>query len=290
MLHEFFRRQTNAHFRLVYQESTFDRAFYGINIKEKLLTIAWNRGESQKAVIDNITYVFPGNSILCLMANEVFSFENPASIVAWQFNRDFYCIVDHDKEISCVGFLFFGSSQRMFISLSEGDEEKVVSILRMFQEEFETFDHIQGEMMQLLLKRLIIIITRLAKEQYITQKELPSDKLDIIRKYNLLVENHFRNEHQVKFYAEQLYKSPKTLSNLFALYNHKSPLLVIQERVLLEAKRLLFYTDKTSKEISYELGFDDANHFGKFFKKHTGYAPSDFKKKGMLKESEITGP
>jgi AraC family transcriptional activator of pobA len=65
---------------------------------------------------------------------------------------------------------------------------------------------------------------------------------------------------------------------VFALYNHKSLLLVIQERVLLEAKRLLFYTEKTSKEIAYELGFEDANHFSKFFKKHTGQTPTDFKK------------
>jgi AraC-like DNA-binding protein len=75
-----------------------------------------------------------------------------------------------------------------------------------------------------------------------------------------------------------LNKSPKTLSNLFALYNHKSPLLVIQERIVLEAKRLLFYTEKSSKEIAYYLGFEDANNFSKFFKKHTTISPTDFKK------------
>lgn len=139
-------------------------------------------------------------------------------------------------------------------------------------------DPIQGEMMLALLKRLIIIATRLAREQYISEQHLPSDKLDILRKYNLLVENHFRQQHQVKFYADQLSKSPKTLSNLFAMYNHKSPLQVIQERVTLEARRLFFYTDKTAKEIAYELGFEDANHFSKFFKKQTGQSPTDFKK------------
>ena len=136
--------------------------------------------------------------------------------------------------------------------------------------------------MQIMLKRLIIIVTRLAKEQYIIEKKLIGDKLDIVRKYNLLVENHYRKQHQVKFYAAQLYKSPKTLSNVFALYNHKSPLLVIQERVLLEAKRLLFYTNKTSKEIAYELGFEDASHFSKFFKKHTRQVPTDFRKIDLI--------
>jgi AraC family transcriptional activator of pobA len=278
MTHQFNHHQTQALFKLVYDEINFDRAFYGKDRKDKLLTISWNRGKDQRVNIDNVVYTFPANTILCLMVNETFHFEAPSTIVAWQFNREFYCIVNHDKEVSCVGFLFYGSSQKMFVSLNEHHQNKIELLLPVFEEEFETSDHIQGEMMQVLLKRLIIIVTRLAREQYITEKELIGDKLDLVRKYNFLVETHYRKQHQVKFYAEQLYKSPKTLSNVFALYNHKSPLLVIQERVLLEAKRLLFYTEKASKEIAYELGFEDANHFGKFFKKHTGQTPTDFKK------------
>ena len=278
MIHLYNNHQTNAQFRLVYDEVNFDRVFYGKDRKDKLLTIAWNRGGTQQVTIDNIVYDFPSNTILCLMVNEAFHFTEPTSIVAWQFNREFYCIVDHDKEVSCVGFLFYGSSQRMFINLNENEQKKVDVLMMVFQDEFEVADHVQGEMMQVLLKRLIIIATRLAREQYITEKGLEGDKLDIIRKYNFLVESHYRTKHQVKFYAETLNKSPKTLSNLFALYNHKSPLLVIQERVLLEAKRLLYYTDKSSKEIAYVLGFEDANHFSKFFKKHTTLSPTEFKK------------
>lgn len=278
MIQEFFHHPTNGHFRFVYYEPGFDRVFYGKNRKDKLLTIAWNHGADQQVNIDNVIYNFPSNTILCLMVNETFHFEVPATIIAWQFNREFYCIVDHDKEVSCVGFLFYGTSQKMFISLNESDQKKVTLLFQVFEDEFGTPDHIQGEMMRVLLKRLIIIVTRLAREQYMVEKELAGDKLDLVRKYNLLVENHYRSRHQVKFYAEQLHKSPKTLANVFALYNHKSPLQVIQERILIEAKRLLFYTEKTSKEIAYELGFEDANHFGKFFKKHTSQTPTDFKK------------
>ncbi|MGY0041525.1 helix-turn-helix domain-containing protein [Pedobacter sp. NJ-S-72] len=81
----------------------------------------------------------------------------------------------------------------------------------------------------------------------------------------------------MQFYAELLNRSPKTLSNLFAIYNHKSPLAVIQERIVLEAKRLLIYTDKSAKEIAYDLGFDDAAYFSNFFKKHNAFSPSDFR-------------
>ena len=278
MIQQFNHQQSHAQFRLIYNENNFDRIFYGKDREDKLLTIAWNRGEAQQVNIDGVLYNLPANTVLCLMASETFHFESPWAIVAWQFDREFYCIVDHDKEVSCAGFLFFGSSEKMFVNLAERNQKQIELLLEIFQDEFETADFIQGEMMLVLLKRLIIIVTRLAREQYIAAKELTGDKLDLVRKYSVLVENHFRKQHQVKFYAGKLYKSPKTLSNVFALYNHKSPVQVIQERILTEAKRLLRYTEKTSKEIAYELGFEDAGHFTKLFKTHSGYAPTDFKR------------
>ncbi len=278
MKQEFNHHKLNAQFRLIYDEANFDQIFYGKNRKDKLLTIAWNKGKDQKVSIDNVSYHFPENSILCLMASETFHFDHPASIVAWQFDREFYCIVDHDKEVSCAGFLFYGSAQKMFVSLDEHNRRQTELLLEVFQDEFETPDSIQGEMMQVLLKRLIIIVTRLAKEQYIAEKELTADKLDLVRKYNMMVESHYKTEHQVRFYADQLFKSPKTLANVFALYSYKSPIMVIQDRIMMEAKRLLFYTEKTSKEIAFELGFEDANHFSKFFKKHAGQPPTEFKR------------
>jgi AraC-like DNA-binding protein len=277
MIQQFQHGPTRALFRLVYDEPAFDRVFYGKDRRDRLLTIAWTRGEKQQVTIDEVDYEFPANTILCLMVNEAFHFEHPRTIVAWQFNREFYCIVNHDKEVSCVGFLFYGSAQKMFICMEERDREKIDSLMQVFIDELEQKDHIQGEMLQVMLKRLIIIVTRLAREQYIDEEELSGDKLDTIRHYNFLVEQHYRKHHGVKFYAEQLNKSPKTLSNLFALYNHKSPLLVIHERIIQEAKRLLIYTGKTAKEIAYYLGFEDAGHFGKFFKKQVGQSPSDFK-------------
>lgn len=273
----FKNNKTTGECRLIFDEAEFDRYFYGKDRKDKLLTIAWNKGEPQSVSIDGVPYDFPQDSMLCLMVNQTFQFSNPSDIVAWQFNRDFYCIVNHDREVSCVGFLFYGSHPTMFIALNQEEQTKIDLLLKVFKEEYETVDNIQEDMLQMLLKRLIIIATRLAKQQFINKETLPDQKLDIIRQYNLLVENHYKTQHSVKFYADQLNRSPKTLANLFGLYNNRSPLAVIQERVLLEAKRLLMYTDKTSKEIAYEIGFEDAAHFSNFFKKMTSLSPSDFR-------------
>jgi AraC-like DNA-binding protein len=77
---------------------------------------------------------------------------------------------------------------------------------------------------------------------------------------------------------QMLNKSPKTLSNLFKKYNEKSPLQIIQDRTILEARRLLRYSDKSIKEIAYEIGYEDIQSFSRFFKKIEGVSPSDFKK------------
>ena len=132
-------------------------------------------------------------------------------------------------------------------------------------------------MLRMLLVRLIIKITRLAKKQFLGTAIVEEDKFNLIRKFHLLVELHFKRERQVSFYANLLHKSPKTISNYFALYSKKTPLQVIHERVISEAKRLLYYTDKSIKEIADDLGFEDVANFSKFFKNVTSKSPSELK-------------
>ena len=247
---------------------------------ERLFTIVLNTGPDQEVYIDNIAYTFPTWTLLPLFSNQSFSFENSRQITAWQYNRDFYCIVDHDDEVSCAGFLFFGSYGHLFIKLDEFNQAKLDILRKVFLEEFATAGSTQTEMLKMLLKRLIIIGTRLAKEQYVKEQPVESDQFDIVRKYNLLVDRNFKAHHQVQFYAHQLSKSPKTLSNLFARYHHKLPLQIIHDRIIDEAKRLIYYTDKSAKEIAYELGFEDAAHFSRFFKNITGQNISEYKKEG----------
>jgi AraC family transcriptional activator of pobA len=280
---------TNGECRLIIGESSFDRYFFGKD-KERLLTLAWNKGETQTIYIDEVPQPFPAQSCIPLVAAQSFRFEHPSQVVAWQFNRNFYCIIDHDREISCVGFLFYGFVGTMFIRLDESDQQTVGTLLAVFTEEFRNADAIQREMLQVLLKRLIIILTRIARRQYTASPKMTDDKLDTIRRFNLLVEQHYREHHEVSFYAGELNRSPKTLANLFALYGRKTPLAVIHERLLLEAQRLLIFTTQPAKEIAADLGFADTAHFGNFFKKHLGQPPLDFREAKRLQDrTEMTG-
>jgi len=268
--------QTGGDLALFKDEETFDRQYFGKDRHNKYFTIAWNRGAEQTVTIDGVPHVLMSNVVLPLMFNQSFAFERPADIVAWQFNREFYCIVDHDTEVSCVGFLF-AMNENVFVQLGKDMQVKLQLLLDLFIEELKTNDNIQHDMLMMLMKRMIITITQLARARYAPAVKVDDERFHIFRKFNFLVETHFREEHSVAFYAERLNKSPKTLSNLFALYNQKSPLQIIQERIVIEAKRLLYHTDKSVKQITYELGFEDAAYFSNFFKRHTSSSPQDFR-------------
>lgn len=263
---------------LLKNEEQFSQQYYQQKPGFTFHTIAWNRGADQIVTIDEVPYHFKSNHILPIMLNQSFAFERPQDIVAWQFNREFYCIVNHDAEVGCVGFLFFGPSPTMFVELSVDDLRRLNEMLESFDEEFTNNESIKGEMLRNLLVQLIIKITRLAKKQYVGAEAISEEKFNLIRQYNLLVEIHFRQQHQVQFYAALLNKSPKTISNYFALYSKKTPLQVITERLITEAKRLFYYTDKSVKEIAAELGFDEVAHFSKFFKNNTSQNPSELRK------------
>ncbi len=283
---KFYNSQTQAELQLFENETTFIQDFYNNKKKEKFYTIAWNKGKSQNVIIDEVTYIFPQNSILPLVAYQCYKFEYPNEIRLWQFNTEFYCILNHDKEVSCIGFLFYSCTQIFFILLDKDEHKKIELLFLLFVDEFSNNDNLQGDMLRMLLVRFIINITRLAKQQLLPNN-FNNSKYDLIRNYNQLVEFNFKEHHNIQFYANLLHKSPKTISNVFALYNHKTPLNVIQERIILEAKRLLYYTQKSSKEIAYELGFKDAANFSRFFKNHTGQAPKMYKNNYLSNTREI---
>ncbi|ANH81176.1 AraC family transcriptional regulator [Niabella ginsenosidivorans] len=240
-------------------------------------TFVYNSGAAQQVVIDEIAYNMPPLSILPLVSNQHFVFQRPEALTAWQFNREFYCIVDHDAEVGCVGFLFYGIRHPMFIKLDKQAAEEMTHLEKVFSSELQLKDNFQGEMLRTLLKRVIIKTTRMAKLQCESYRQFPDERMDLIRKFSLLLEIHFKLEHEVRFYAAALNKSPKTLSNVFALLKHPPPSVLIRNRILLEAKRNLHYTEKSAKEIAYELGFESPAHFSRFFKLYSGSNISTFR-------------
>lgn len=252
-------------------------------LKEQIkegLSILWNLNEGTCLRIDGINYCLSVNELVFLTEFHKVEVVSVESLRMVQFNRPFYCIKDHDSEVGCKGILFFGASTVPVMRIPAEQLEQFEILWQMFSIEMESKDKLQIEMLQMMLKRLIILCTRLVKEQT-NMDDFESVNLDLFREFNFLVETHFKEKHNVNEYADLLYKSPKTLANLFAKNKQKSPLQIIQARLMIEARRLLAYTDLAIKEVAYEIGFESIQSFSRFFKGKEGQSPKEYREKTM---------
>ncbi|NPA09585.1 MAG: helix-turn-helix domain-containing protein [Chlorobi bacterium] len=196
------------------------------------------------------------------------------------YNRDFYCIQIHDKEVACDGLLFHNVFEIPFVELDAEENSAIQHLFQNIRNELEWKDSSAEEMIRTYVKQIIIRATRKWKKQNLNNDEIkiPAHELDIFRDFSRLLELHFREKHNVADYAELLHISPKTLTHKFKNLNLESPNQFIISRILLEAKRLLFYTDKPVKEIAYDLGYEDPAYFNRLFTQKIGSTPANFKK------------
>lgn len=244
--------------------------------KENDLTLIWFTNPGNTMLIDGIKYSFSENQILCITEFHKIEVIEVSQFKMVRFNKPFYCILDHDSKVGCKGVLFFGAANLPIINLPEKEVEKFKLLWQMFTLEFQSKDELQLEMLQMMLKRLLILSTRLFNEQSIKEVETPV-KSELIREFNYLVESHFKSKHSVSEYAELLFKSPKTLANYFSKHYDKSPIQIIQGRLLIEARRLLIYSEMSISDVAYELGFDNIQAFSRFFKSKQGTSPTEYR-------------
>jgi len=246
-----------------------------IEPREKSLTILWFESGVSELIIDGEKRTFVKNQMVFLTEFHTVKIISIEEIRFLRFNQAFYCVQDNDLEVACKGMLFFGASELPVINITVDHLEKFETIWKMFNIEILDEDHLQLNMLQMMLRRYLILCTRVYKKQ----EHYPKIKAesDVIRDFNFLVENHFKTKHSLNEYAALMNKSAKTISNIFSKLGSKTPLQFIKDRKMLEARRLLQYSKLQIQEIAYEIGYGDIQTFSRFFKNNEGVSPSKFK-------------
>ncbi|MEM8859179.1 MAG: AraC family transcriptional regulator [Chloroflexota bacterium] len=100
----------------------------------------------------------------------------------------------------------------------------------------------------------------------------------LTRRFRLSVEKHFLQRIQVQDYADQLGVTPNHLVEMVRQTSGRTPKRIIQDRLLLEAKRLLAYSTLSTAEIGDELSFHNSTQFGRWFRTNEGVAPGQFRR------------
>ena len=220
---------------------------------------------------DSLLFINPG--VVVKPVNEI---DNGERLL--HFNRDFYCVEIHDREVACDGILYNNVFEVPFVSLNEMESVQIQNLLTEIQSEITNEDTTTEEMLRILLKLIILKSTRIWKQQHqLSVAEQQSD-VQFLRRFSKLVEENYKTHHKVADYAEMLFITPKNLSKKISLLSKETPNDIIKNRIILESKRLLAHTNLSVKEVAYSLNYEDDAYFVRFFTKNTGTSPLSFRK------------
>lgn len=175
--------------------------------------------------------------------------------------------------------IFKGFGDTPPLLASEGIFKKLKELCSQMQTCFVQDSAFKHEALGALLK-LFLIECNSACELNQTPPELTLDNAIItITRFKELVEKHFKTHHKASQYAQMLHITTNYLNKLVKTYLHFSTKEYIQNRLVLEAKRMLLNPEVSAKEIAYQLGFNEPAHFSNAFKNCTGLSTSEFKEK-----------
>jgi len=170
-----------------------------------------------------------------------------------------------------------------------GKKNSVVdSVFHSLLSEYQNRYFAKNELIKAFLQSLLILMTRKYFQQQEEEKGISLPKhVKVIKELNKIIDKHFIEQRNISFYSDALHISSRQLNNILKENMGTSISEKIHQRTLVEAKRLLCYTDKTISEIAYELNFSDKAYFHRFFKLNENITPVDFRKR-MLENSDIS--
>lgn len=244
--------------------------------RNNYFSLIWVTKGKGKVKADFAEHQFQENTLLAFSPYQPFMLCVKESIegIAIHFHPDFYCIHFHQKEVSCNGVLFNNVYQPPFTIITEEAAGTFRMIIEQMKAEIQNAEMAQYELLISYLKIFLITASRLKNQQLEETKPIPNSKEPYILQ-NLIdaIELNFKTKHSAGNYAELLNISAKALAKLSKNYFNKTLTDLISERIIIEAKRELYMTNKTVKEIAYELGYDDEHYFSRFFKTNADVSP-----------------
>lgn len=263
---------------LAFKVYEFDNNSYFDHIqRNNYFTLILVTNGTGKVKVDFSEYDFRENVLLSFYPYQPFMLSTKTNIegFAIHFHHDFFCIHRHHKEIGCNGILFNNIYQQPFILLEEAAKKTILSLIDQIIEEMKAGGIQQDEVIISYLKVLLITATRIkiAQQPVPVSVEIDSKQLYVLQNLKDAIEENYKLKHSAGEYALLLNLSANALARITKTYFNKTISDLIAERIIIEAKRELYLTKKTIKEIAYELGYEDEYYFSRFFKANAEVSP-----------------
>ncbi|SFQ72205.1 AraC family transcriptional regulator [Hymenobacter arizonensis] len=225
--------------------------------------------------VDLVTYELRPGSVFFLAPGQVHHWQLAADTRGFVvfFDTDFYLFRYPGNAL--YEYPFFDSSHPPVLSLSPTETE-IRPLAERLLTEYQAPHSNQAE----VFRSYLHLCLELAARHYPTLPAAEaSPALQQIRQFGALLNQHYRTLRGVSDYAALLHVSANHLNALCRRVLNKTASTLIHERVVVEAQRLLSHSGLGVAQVAYELGFEDASYFVRYFRKYTGSTPEGFRQR-----------
>ena len=247
--------------------------------EDGMLYICWIQNEIKGIEIDGSFHKDVSSSIFFLNKNLHWKIFGPQNQISPGYILSMKAEVLNNPLLSKLHInelRLFNSSEIPVINLSPGIAIRTQAILEMIDELLGSeLNHKDEAILSLLNTFFVYCDGQCNIKSVITEK---GSKKTIVYRFKNLVDRHLCQYHDVSDYARLLNISPKYLNECVKEVLGVTAKAIIAEQLLMRSRHFLKFSDRTVKEISYELGFSSPDYFSYFFKNHTGSSPSSLRK------------
>ena len=246
--------------------------------KHTFYEILWTEEGSSKQIIDYKEYNIVPNSLFFISPNQVHKMEDWETLKGGtiMFTEDFFLVNNINKDLLFELSFLDNLHENPYVQFNEEDFKGILQLIRLISKEQDRKLR-NPTITQSLLITLLSEIQRNIDEN--SKTSVSKKYLTLFKKFKLLLEKHYLENHTASFYAKKLHVTAHHLNVVTKFTTARTSSQVITQRRILEAKRLLSYSDHSISEIANHLNYFDISYFSKLFKKETSYTPTDFRVK-----------
>ncbi len=188
------------------------------------------------------------------------------------FQREVFYDSPHEKNL-LEQLPFFKRNEHPVLETAAKDFKLFKALIHLIFEEQSDGDNF-------IIKKNYLSVLLLKLERFYKENKpvtLLTSQPQLVNRFLHLIEKECLQNGSVNWYAEKLFVTPNHLNETAKNVTGKTALALIQEQILLEAKRMLIYTTLSVKETAFACGFDDVAYFIRFFKKHADKTPQQYR-------------
>jgi len=241
--------------------------------------IFWFKSGGNTHLIDFEPVETSPNTVLFLSKHKIHSFDESTNLdgLVILFTDDFFSKTKEQARYLQSTMLFNDLKSISKIRIQDNIKTFTDIVELMERELLQPADTFQPDLLRNLLHNFLLLADRERSSMGFSEPKKNAD-LDYVIRFKDILEENYMKRKQVSSFAIEMYITDKRLNRATSKILGKSPKQLIDERVMLEAKRLLAYTNESVKEISYRLGFEELTNFIKYFRKHDTRTPVEFRK------------